>query len=75
MKYIGDQRTRATGARGPFTPVRTRLDIEFMKASDPEWMRKRQRQDDLIYILVKACMGAIGIFALFAICYLIARSI
>lgn len=75
MRYIGDQRTRTTGAGGPFTPVRTRLDIELMKAGDPEWMRKRQRQNNLIYILCKACMVAIGIFALFAICYLIARSI
>lgn len=75
MKHIGEQRTRVTGASGPFTPVRTRLDIELMKASDPEWMRKRQRQNNLIYILGKACMVAIGMFALFAICYLIARSI
>ena len=75
MKHIGEQRTRVTGARGPFTPVRTRLDIELIKAGDPEWMRKRQRQDDLIYILCKACMVATGIFALFAICYLVARSI
>ncbi len=75
MRYIGDQRTRVTGAGGPFTPVRTRLDIELIKAGDPEWMRKRQRQDDIVYILCKACMVAIGMFALFAICYLIARSI
>ena len=75
MKYIGEQRTRMTGAGGPFTPVRTRFDIELMKAGDPEWMRKRQRQDAIIYILCKACMVAIGMFALFAICYLVARSI
>lgn len=28
MKYIGDQRTRSTGASGPFTPMRTRLELE-----------------------------------------------
>lgn len=75
MKHIGEQRTRVTGAGGPFTPVRTRIDIDLIKASNPEWMRKRQRQNAIIYILCKACMGATGIFALFAICYLIARSI
>lgn len=75
MKYIGDQRTRTTGASGPFTPVRARLDIELIKASDPEWMRKRKRQDDLIYILGKSCAYAIVILAACAICYLVARSI
>ncbi len=28
MKHIGEQRTRVTGAGGPFTPVRTRLELE-----------------------------------------------
>lgn len=28
MNHIGDQRTRATGAEEPFTPVRTRLELE-----------------------------------------------
>ena len=76
MKYIGDQRTRMTGAGGgPFTPVRTRLDIELIKASDPEWMRKHQRQSNFIYILCEASAGAIVILALCTLGYLVMRSI
>ena len=70
MRYIGDQRTRVTGAGGPFTPVRTRLDIELIKASDPEWMRKRQRQDDIVYILGKACAYAIVILAFLSLIHI-----
>lgn len=55
--------------------MRTRLDIELIKASDPEWMRKRQRQDDIVYILGKACAYAIVILAFCTLGYLVMRSI
>lgn len=75
MRYIGDQRTRVTGAGGPFTPVYTRIDIDLIRLRDPRWMREKQKNDDRIIAFSLACVPAIVILAFCTLGYLVIRSI
>lgn len=69
MRNIGDQRTRATGARGPFTPVCTRLDIDLVGS------REKRKRDDRLTACRRACVPAIVILALCTLGYLVMRSV
>lgn len=75
MRNIGDQSTRATGARGPFTPVRTRLDIDLIGSRDFRLTRERRKNDDRLTACRRACVPAIVILALCTLGYLVMRSV
>lgn len=71
MKYIGDQRTRTTGASGPFTPVRTRLDIDEDIARQLRQYRMYRRLNDALVFV----MGATFVVAVFAVIYHVSKVI
>lgn len=71
MKHIGEQRTRATGAREPFTPVRTRLELDEERDRFRRQYRMYQRMNTALVIV----MGATLIIAFFAVIYHVTRVI
>lgn len=75
MRNIGDQSTRATGARGPFTPVCTRLDIDLVGSRDFRLTREKRKNDDRLNACRRVCVPAIVILALCTLGYLVMRSV
>lgn len=71
MRYIGDQRTRVTGAGGPFTPVRIRLELDEERDRFRRQYRMYQRMNTALVIV----MGATFVVAVFAVIYHITRVI
>lgn len=71
MRYIGEQRTRVTGAGGPFTPVRTRLELDEERDRFRRQYRMYQRMNTALVIV----MGATFVVAVFAVIYHVTRVI
>ncbi len=71
MRYIGDQRTRATGAGGPFTPVRTRLELDEDRDGWQRQYRMYRRLNGVLLVV----MGVTLVAAFFAVIYHVTRVI
>lgn len=71
MKHIGEQRARMTGAGQPFTPVRTRLELDEERDG---WQRQYRMYRRLNGVLI-VVMGVTFVAAVFAVIYHVTRAI
>ena len=71
MKHIGDKRIRAAGAGGPFTPVRTRLELDEDRDGWQRQYRMYRRLNGVL--LVVMCVTLVAAF--FAVIYHVTRVI